>query len=307
MRFIIYLLLGYQILNFFSVFAEKLKEDSTEFNSVKWKKLEEDKFNAPKEIFWKPYRDNNIYSNEDRQKDDLIKTNKNFLDKKYQFKFEGLSVDNAILPRKGKNSININFDSSADLFGSFSYSLSNIFQINLINAGYFKTKNTVLSKSSDLTSAFIRENDFNFRVGGKLLFFNPEKNDQIWLSSRVSIGRGLDSRNGYIYTDLTGTMKLNNWLLININPKYIFSGVGDLGAIGFSKNINLLNNLQFIAETNLAITKNSSDNSTFSLRYAYSNAKSIDVFATNSVGFQDIGTMLSTNDYKFGIRMNYIF
>ena len=117
----------------------------------------------------------------------------------------------------------------------------------------------------------------------------------------------MDSRKGYIYSDLTSTIKLKNWLAININPKYIFSGVGNLGAIGFSKNINFSNNFQLIAETNVGITKNSSDNSTYSLRYAYSPARSIDIFATNAVGFQDIGTMLSVNDYKFGIRMNYVF
>ena len=102
-------------------------------------------------------------------------------------------------------------------------------------------------------------------------------------------------------------MKLNNWLAINISPKYIFSGVENLGALGFANNINLSNNLQFIAETNLGITKGSKDNSTFALRYAYSPTNSIDVFVTNSVGFQDIGTMLSLKDYKFGMRMNYIF
>ena len=308
MRLIIYIFLGYQILNFLSVFGEKLKEDSSEFNSVKWKKVEEDKFSAPKEIFWESYKDDDSYSQEDSQKDDLSKTKKNFLEKKYQFIFEGLSVDNSTLPRKGQSSININYDSSGNLFGSFSYSLSNIFQLNLMNAGYFQAKNTLLSKSSDLTNTFLGENNFNYRLGGKLLLFSPDKNDLFWLSSRVSFGRGfLDSSNGYIYTDLTSTIKLNNWLTINISPKYIFSGVGNSGAIGFSKNIKLLNNLQLIAETNLGITKNSSDNSTFSLRYAYLPKKSIDIFATNAVGFQDLGSMLSTNDYKFGIRMNYTF
>ena len=222
-------------------------------------------------------------------------------------KFGGLSVDNSILPRKGQNSINIDYDPSGSLFGSYSYSLSNIFQLNLINAGSFKAKDNVFNKSSDLTANYLGENNFNYRVGGRLLLFSPEKNDLIWLSSRVSLGRDLDSRKGYIYTDFTGTMKLKNWLAININPKYIFSGVGNLGAIGFSKNINLLNNLQFIAETNLGITKNTSDNTTYSLRYAYSPTKSIDIFATNAVSFQDMGTMLSVKDYKYGIRMNYVF
>ena len=80
-----------------------------------------------------------------------------------------------------------------------------------------------------------------------------------------------------------------------------------MGAIGFSNNINLNDSLQFIAETNLGITNNSSNNATFSLRYAYTPASSIDVYATNALGFQDIGTILNVNDYKFGIRMNYIF
>ena len=222
-------------------------------------------------------------------------------------KFGGLTVANSILPRKGKKHINIDFDSSGNLFSSYSYSLSNIFQLNLINAGSFKTKNNAISKTSQLTSNYLSDNNLNYRVGGKLLFFSPEKNDLIWLSSKVSLGRDLDSRQGYIYIDLTSTTKLNNWLTFNISPKYIFSGVGNLGALGFSNNINLLKNFQFITETNLGITKNSTNNSTFSLRYAYSPSKSIDFFTTNSVGFQDIGTMLSTNDYKFGIRMNYIF
>lgn len=222
-------------------------------------------------------------------------------------KFGGLTVDNSILPRMGENHINIDYDSSGNLFTSYSYSLSNIFQLNLINAGSFKTKNNAISKNSQLSTTYLGANNFNYRVGGKLLFFSPEKNDLIWLSSKVSFGRDLDSRQGYIYTDLTSTMKLNNWLTFNISPKYIFSGVENIGALGFSNNINLSKNLQFIAETNLGITAKSTNNSTFSLRYAYLPSKSIDIFTTNSVGFQEIGTMLSTNDYKFGIRMNYIF
>ncbi len=222
-------------------------------------------------------------------------------------KFGGLTVDNSILLRRGESYINIDYDSSGNLFSSYSYSLSNIFQLNLINAGSFKTNNTTIGKSSQLTSTYLGYNNLNYRVGGKLLLFSPEKNDLIWLSSKLSLGRDLDSRQGYYYADLTSTMKLNNWMSFNISPKYIFSGVGNLGAIGFSNNINLHDSLQFIAETNLGMTKNSSNNSTFSLRYAYSPASSIDVYATNALGFQDIGTMLNVDNYKFGIRMNYIF
>ena len=102
-------------------------------------------------------------------------------------KFGGLSVNNSILPRKGQNFINVDYDSSNNLFGSYSYSLSNIFQLNLINAGSFKTKNSEISKSSVLSSTYVGEKNSNYRVGGKLLLFSPEKNDLIWLSTKVSL------------------------------------------------------------------------------------------------------------------------
>ena len=222
-------------------------------------------------------------------------------------KFGGLTVDNSILLERGQNHMTFDFDSSGNLFSSYSYSLSNIFQLNLINVGSFKTRNNSLSKNSNLTRTYLADHNLNYRVGGKLLFFSPAKNDLIWLSSKVSLGRDLNSRQGYIYADLTSTMKLNDWITLNISPKYIFSGAGNLGAIGLSNNLNLSKDWQFIAETNLGITKNSSNNSTFSLRYAYSPTKSIDVFVTNALGFQDLGTLLSVNNYKFGLRMNYIF
>jgi len=221
--------------------------------------------------------------------------------------FGGLTVDNSIIPRRGLNHFNIDYDSSGNFFSSYSYSLSNIFQLQLINAGTFEQTNETLNKVSNLTNTFLNDHNLNYRVGGKLLIFSPEKNDLIWLSSKVSFGRDLHSRQGYIFADLTSTFKFRNWLTFNVSPKYVFSGVGNLGSIGFSKNIKLSNVLQLNAETNIGITKDSSNNATFSLRYVFSPKKSIDFYTTNSVGFQDIGTMLSKKDNKLGIRLNYLF
>ena len=306
MRLIFYIFLIYQIFTFLGVFAEKVKEDSSKVNPIKWEKIEQEKFNRPKKIFWESYKNDDNSFQKNHQKD-AFKENKNLTEEKQLLKFGGLTVDNAIFPGMGASYLIIDYDSSGNIFSSYSYSYSNRFQLNLINAGSFKIKNNTISRNSQLTNIYLGHNNLNYRVGGKFLIFSSEKNDLIWLSSRFSLGRDLDSRQGYIYTDLTSTIKLNDWISININPKYIFSGVGNLGAIGLSNNIVLSNKFQFISETNLGITKDSSDNSSFSLRYSYSPANSIDLFATNSVGFQDIGSMLSTRNYKFGIRMNYIF
>ena len=307
MRLLFYIFLICQIFNFLAVFAEKVKEDSSESNSIKWEKVEEEKSNSIKKIFWKSFKDDESYFQEKNEEDVIRKIDKKFYDKNKLLNLGGLTVDNSLIPKEGESYLNIDLDSSGNLFSSYSYSLSNIFQLNLVNAGSFNIKNNSLRRNSQLTDTYLQNDNLNYRVGGKILFFPREKNDLIWLSSRVSFGRDFESKKDYIYAGLTSTIKLNSWLTFNVSPKYIFGGVENLGAIGLSNNISLSNEFQFIAETNIGNTQNSSNNSTFSLRYAYSPFNSIDVFATNAVGFQDIGTMLSINDYKFGIRINCIF
>ena len=50
----------------------------------------------------------------------------------------GITVNNALMPRVGTSQVNLNYDSGGNLFGSYSYSLSNIFQLELLNIGNFK-------------------------------------------------------------------------------------------------------------------------------------------------------------------------
>ena len=45
MRLILYIFLFSQLFNFLGVFAEKVKEDSSEINPVIWEKVEENKDN----------------------------------------------------------------------------------------------------------------------------------------------------------------------------------------------------------------------------------------------------------------------
>ena len=54
MRFFLYIFLIIQLINFLDVFAQKVKEKSTQFNSVKWEKLE-NKTKPLKKIIWRSY------------------------------------------------------------------------------------------------------------------------------------------------------------------------------------------------------------------------------------------------------------
>ena len=219
----------------------------------------------------------------------------------------GITVNNALIPRAGTSQFNFNYDSGGNLFGSYGYSLSNIFQLELLNIGSFNDLNLSESKNSNLHSTYLGENNINFRLGGKLLIFSPQKDDLYWATLRSSVGRNSFTNQGYLFTEFMNTFRLNDWLTFNISPKYFFSGVESFGVIGVSSYINLSDSLMLIPEINTSIKNDSYFNSTLALRYSLSPEKSIDLYYSNAIGVQDIGQILKNEEYRFGINLNFLY
>ena len=163
------------------------------------------------------------------------------------------------------------------------------------------------SKNSKLHSTYLGESNFNYRLGGKLLIFSPQKDDLYWLTLRSSVGRNADTNQGYLFTEFINTFRLNNWLAFNISPKYFFSGVESFGGIGVSSYMSLSDNLMIIPEINTSIKNDSDFNSTLALRYSLSPENSLDLYYSNAVGVQDIGQMLKNEEYRFGINLNFLY
>ena len=221
--------------------------------------------------------------------------------------FGGVNVNNALFPGKGKTQINLNYDEKGNLFGSYGFSLSNIFQLEL-STGSFNDNNLEKKKNSSLQNIYLNENTFNYRVGGKLLILSPQKNDLFWMTLRASLGRNEGSNHqGYIFTELMNTFRVNNWLALNISPKYFFSGVESFGGIGFSTYINLSDNLMLIPEINTSIKNDSDFNSSLALRYSFSPEKSLDIYYSNASGIQDLGQLLQEKKSRIGIKLNFLY
>ena len=218
----------------------------------------------------------------------------------------GITVNNALMPRVGTSQINFNYDEKGNLFGSYSYSLSNIFKLELLDIGSFNEVKLSGDKNSNLYSTYLDESNLSFRLGGKLLIFSPQKNDLYWMSLRSSFGRNNDTNQGYLFSELINTIRINNWLAFNISPKYFLSGVESFGGIGFSSYINLLDNLMLIPEINTSIKNDSDVNSTLALRYSFSQEKSLDLYYSNAVGIKDIGQLLKDKEYRLGIKLNFL-
>ena len=218
----------------------------------------------------------------------------------------GITVNNALMPRVGTSQINFNYDNKGNLFGSYGYSLSNIFKLELLDIGSFNEVKLSGDINSNLYSTYLDESNLSFRLGGKLLIFSPQKNDLYWMSLRSSVGRNNDNNQGYLFSELINTIRVNNWLAFNISPKYFLSGVESFGGIGFSSYINLLDNLMLIPEINTSIKNDSDLNSTLALRYSFSPEKSLDLYYSNAVGVQDIGQLLKDKEYRLGIKLNFL-
>ena len=117
--------------------------------------------------------------------------------------------------------------------------MSNIFQLEVINISSVKDVNLEGNKQTDLYSTYLSENNLNFRLGGKLLIFSPQKGDLFWLGLRTSVGRNDDTNQGYLFSDLISTFRFNDRVAFNVNPKYFYSEVESFGGLVFSSYINL--------------------------------------------------------------------
>ena len=218
--------------------------------------------------------------------------------------FGGITVNNALIQDYGKSQGILNYDTRGNIFFSYKYSLSNIFQLELINIGQFNDISNPTNKNSELRNTFINSNNLNFRLGGKLMIFSPQKNDILWSSLRTSVGRNNNTNQGYIYSEFINTIRVNSWLATNLSPKYFFSGVDSFGVLGISKYISLGDKVLVIPEINIQLSKESESNKSISLRYSYDPSRSIDLYYSNAVGIQDLGQNLKGKD-KFGIKLNF--
>ena len=314
MRLFFYIFIFSQLFNFLVIYAEKVKKKPAELNLIKWNKVQENKSNNLKKIIWKSYQDNEIYfKNEDLEviSDKKIRNinSKNsipFLEKNKALLYGGLTVENALIPERGKSQISFNYGSLGSLFSSYKYSLSDVFQLQLISGSY-KGINPRSRQNFDLRNTYLNKDNFNYKVGGKLLFLNPQKSNLLWLSSRVIMGRDLHSTEDYFFFDFTSTFKINDRSVLNISPKYLLSEVDNLAALGISNYIKLSEKLIFISETNIGLDENSENNLTLSLRHFQNKNRTIDFYISNALGIEDLGQLLRSDNYKFGIKVSWIF
>ena len=111
MRLFFIIFIFSQLFNFLVLYAEKVKKNSSELNLIKWEKVKENNSNNLKKIIWKSYQgDDSYFKNEDLEDLSDKKNKRNIKDKKLSPLLEknkallhgGLTVENALIPKKAK-------------------------------------------------------------------------------------------------------------------------------------------------------------------------------------------------------------
>ena len=64
-------------------------------------------------------------------------------------------MNNALLPESGTSQLGLNYDSKGNLFGHYSYSLSNIFQLELVNAGTFQDVSSTSNRNHQIRDTYL--------------------------------------------------------------------------------------------------------------------------------------------------------
>ena len=228
-------------------------------------------------------------------------------EKKYLYQ-NGLTVKNALVPRRGSNKLFASYDSTGGLFGYYGYSISNIFQIEFANLATIKNNkiHNDTKANETLRDTFFSEGNFNNRFGGTLNILSPDKGDKFWMSLRTTIGRDQKSVQGYLFSEILNTFQLNNKLTLNISPKYAWSGIKSTGGAGFSMVYKINEKFSFSPEINFNFMDYKDNNHALVLQYLINEKKSIDFFVTSAMGIQDMSQLIKSKDNKMGVRLNLL-
>ncbi len=223
----------------------------------------------------------------------------------------GITVNTALVPPDQNTHVWLNLDNKGNIFGSLSHSISNIFQLDLYQAGQFNQVNVAGgSPSTELSQNYATDGGLHWRVGGKAVALSPLRGAPIWTAGRISLGRNNDvqSYQGYIFAESINTWEANPWLALNVNPKIALSGVSDPWGIGLSANIQLGRDFQLIPELNVVASHPEATNTTLALRWlADPETTFVDLYISNAAGMVDIAQLMRVSDTRIGTKLSIIF
>ena len=215
----------------------------------------------------------------------------------------GLTVNTALVPVDTTSETWFSTDGNGNLNGSVNYSLSNVFQLNILSGRGHSNSQKPTSQESLFTSNGRRR----WGIGGKVTAFSPLRGAPFWGGGKVTFGENLGIVNknpsGYLLVESMATFEIAENLAININPKVAWSQSDSLWALGIGANLQLLPDWELITESNIVINKISQGNATLGLRWHATNDLTVEIYGSTADSLIDIGQVMNTQNVSFGSRL----
>ncbi len=253
-----------------------------------------------------PSKDNMLYFlgfNYNPWRPDSVR--KDFNKSKRYLNSEGLTVNSAFIQTNNLGKIQTGIDSKGNNYLSYKYPLSNKFQYDLTLMQFKDIKFNTDTKKL-LEEKFIGQNNIHTRLGGKMILIDSKiyKN-----GIKISGGRNQDinSKQGFLFGEFINTFELSNSIILNASPKILWSSFSTIKSLGLGVNYKINDNVAIIPEINVPFDNESEFNYSFSLRKNINKEFDIDLYISNALGVNEIGSLLRSESPRVGILLNYPF
>jgi hypothetical protein len=189
-------------------------------------------------------------------------------------------------------------DSQGSIGGEFTYSYLKDFQFEVLVSQIQGFDDA----SSVLQGNFV--NGLQYRIGGKLNFFNQLRGDAVSLSGRLTIGRESSAQSGYWFLEYPLMYEFNPKTAILFSPKAAITGGKSLVGLGLGVNYGFNKQIEFIAEVTPLLTGQRVVWSAGARIYPVPNV-GLDLFGTNSTSQFDIGELLAEPGTRVGFGIHW--
>ena len=219
----------------------------------------------------------------------------------------GLTVNTALVPEDDHSEFWANAESGGNVNGFWGYSLSNVFQLSLFSGGLYNN----VPQTTPQARLYANDGAWNWRIGGKAVAFSPLRGAPFWGGGRITLGRNSDIVNntgqGYVFGETMFTWEASDSVALNLNPKLVLSGAGNLWAMGVSTNVQLAPRWQLVPESNVVVNNLAQSNGTLGLRWQTTDSLALEAYGSTAASILDVGQLLSAEQVRFGGRVLFSF
>lgn len=215
----------------------------------------------------------------------------------YQLAVDGLTLTTANTLEPGRISLSGSIGTEEQYSVGLAYSPSERLQLEAILENF----------SSGANPADTAGEDARYMVGARLQLLDQRQGAPVSASARVLGGRDADGDRtiGVLFAELPITYRMGPGTALFLNPKLAAFGDETFAGVGVGINQKLTGGLQLIGE----ITPVLDGGPVWAAGMRYSlprSALSLDVYGTNAVGRNGLGTLIRQSETRLGVGLNWV-